>query len=309
MQAFTSILVDVDAAAAAQPALDRAARVARACGARLRVVDVISAPAEARRNLRADVEDELMTRRRQQLARIGYGVRDLPVDTDILAGPPADALIRDVLRFGHGLVVRSHARDLVTRGPAPFRAVDIHLFRQCPCPVWAVGPGAPPQYPRIVGAVDASAEDPVKRRLNRKIIEVALLLTHLQEGSLILLQAWRPFAEKRVLSHSTDEEFSAYLNSTRSRIKQDLARLVESFDDHLAGVQLELRRGDVEEVLPAFAVAEGIDVVVMGTMGRTGIARRLVGNTAERVLRRLPCSIVAVKPDDFVSAVHLNGST
>jgi nucleotide-binding universal stress UspA family protein len=185
MQAFRSILVDVDASAAAHPALDRAARVARSCGARLRVVDVISAPAEARRNLRADLEDELMTRRRQQLARIAYDVRDLPVETDILAGPPADALIRDVLRFGHDLVVRSHARDLIARGPA-FRAVDIDLFRRCPCPVWAVGPGATPQDPRIVGAVDASAEDPIKQQLNMKIIEVALLLTHFQEGSLSL---------------------------------------------------------------------------------------------------------------------------
>jgi nucleotide-binding universal stress UspA family protein len=123
------------------------------------------------------------------------------------------------------------------------------------------------------------------------------------------VQAWQPFAEKRVLSHSTDEEFSAYLDSTRSRIKQDLARLVDSFDERLAGVQVELRRGQIENVIPAFAVAEGVDVVVMGTRGRAGITRRVSGNTAERVLKRLPCSIVAVKPDEFVSPVRLNNST
>ena len=120
MNTFTSILVDIDATAAVQPALERAAEVARKCGAPLRVVDVMSPPAEARRALREDLEDELMARRREKLARIAYGLRDVVAETDILAGTPADALIEDVERFGHDLLVRSHARDIAARGPKPF---------------------------------------------------------------------------------------------------------------------------------------------------------------------------------------------
>lgn len=100
MNIFTSILVDVDATATAQPALERAAEIARKCGALLRIVDVMSAPADARRALRADLEDELMARRREQLARLAYGLRDVVAETDILAGTPVDALIEDVERFG-----------------------------------------------------------------------------------------------------------------------------------------------------------------------------------------------------------------
>jgi hypothetical protein len=55
-------------------------------------------------------------------------------------------------------------------------------------------------------------------------------------------------------------------------------------------------------VITEFILAEGIDLVVMGTMGRTGIAWRLVGNTAERVLQRSPCSVLAVKPDELCRA-------
>ena len=43
----------------------------------------------------------------------------------------------------------------------------------------------------------------------------------------------------------------------------------------------------------------------MGTMARSGIAGLLIGNTAERVLRKLPCSVLAVKPDGFVSPERL----
>jgi nucleotide-binding universal stress UspA family protein len=70
MQTFKSILVDIDVTAASQPALDCAARIARVCGVPLRIVDVMSAPAKARRSLRPDLEDELMARRREQLGRM-----------------------------------------------------------------------------------------------------------------------------------------------------------------------------------------------------------------------------------------------
>jgi hypothetical protein len=165
-----------------------------------------------------------------------YGVRNVPVDTDVLSGPPAAALIEDVVRFGHDLVVRAHTRDLVARGPKPLREVDIELFRGCPCPVWAVGPGAKPQSPTIVCAVDACSQDSVTRSLNTKIVDLALLLARLQEGSVVLLHAWRPVGEEHVYSYSTDDAFAAHLDDTRNLSKQCLARFAESFGQQLAGV-------------------------------------------------------------------------
>jgi nucleotide-binding universal stress UspA family protein len=291
----------VDATASVQPAVDRAAQIARACGAGLRIVDVVSASVDARRSLSPDLENELMTRRRQQLARIAYSVRDVPADLDLLSGPPADALIEDVGRFGHDLLVRAHTRDLVARGPKAFAAVDAELFRRCPCPVWAVGPGPAPPSPKIVCAVDASATDRVKEALSKRLVEVGQFFARVQGGSLILLNAWRPLAEEHVYSHATDDAFAAHLDNTRNGAKDRLARFAESFGTRLAGVQLELRRGALENVIGEFVVAEGVDLVVVGTLGRTGLTRRLVGNTAERVLQRVPCSVVAVKPDGFAS--------
>lgn len=44
----------------------------------------------------------------------------------------------------------------------------------------------------------------------------------------------------------------------------------------------------------------------MGTMNRTGVAGALVGNTAEKTLRQVACSALAVKPDGFVTSVRLD---
>ena len=60
-----------------------------------------------------------------------------------------------------------------------------------------------------------------------------------------------------------------------------------------------------EEVIPEFVVAEGVDILVMGTVARGGIPGLLIGNTAERVLRKITCSVLAIKPDEFVSPVRV----
>ena len=47
------------------------------------------------------------------------------------------------------------------------------------------------------------------------------------------------------------------------------------------------------------------EVAVLGTLSRTGIAGVLIGNTAERVLRQVDCSVFAVKPPGFESPIRL----
>ena len=49
-----------------------------------------------------------------------------------------------------------------------------------------------------------------------------------------------------------------------------------------------------------------IDLVVMGTVGRAGISGFITGNTAERLLPRIPCSLLAVKPPDYNTPVSLD---
>jgi nucleotide-binding universal stress UspA family protein len=68
---------------------------------------------------------------------------------------------------------------------------------------------------------------------------------------------------------------------------------------------VKLRRGDPEDVIPRFVVSEGVDLVVMGTVARAGIAGMLVGNTAERMLKRLSCAVLALKPAGFASPVRV----
>lgn len=304
MDPFKSILVDVDAEAVAQPALERAVHLARSCGARLTIADVMTGVTTARRHLPAALEDRLVATRRSQLGRLAAGVNEVHAESRLLVGRPATVLIQEILRANHDLLMRSHARDLTATGPQPFGAVDMELLRKCPCPVLLVRHGSPAPRPRIVAAVNATTEFGEERALNQKIIETMLLMaTSLEGSSAGLLHVWAPPGERTIRNYPADEEFGVYVEESRQQAAADLDRVVQSFEGRLDGVPATLLRGAPEKVIPSFVVSEGIDIVVMGTVARAGIAGMLIGNTAERILRKLPCSVLTVKPDGFVSPV------
>jgi nucleotide-binding universal stress UspA family protein len=96
-----------------------------------------------------------------------------------------------------------------------------------------------------------------------------------------------------------------YTRQVRALARSSLDYLARPFKGRLPDANVKLRRGDAEDVIPRYAVAEGIDLVVMGTVARGGIAGLLVGNTAERVLKRLSCAVLALKPEGFVSPVRI----
>jgi nucleotide-binding universal stress UspA family protein len=52
--------------------------------------------------------------------------------------------------------------------------------------------------------------------------------------------------------------------------------------------------GDPRAQIVAYAAAEGVDLIVMGTHGRTGAARFLLGSVAERVVREAPCPVLTL---------------
>jgi len=223
-----------------------------------------------------------------------------------LVGRPATVLIEEVLRSDHDLVMRSHARDTMS-GPRPFGAVDMELLRKCPCPVLLVRHGPPAAKPRIACAVDASTDDPDTQALNARIVEHALVMASaLGSDPPLLLHAWVPFAERAVRLHATADQFIGYVEHAQRHAVDTLTRLAQSFPGRLDEHATVLRRGLPEDVIPQFVVAEGVDVLVMGTVARAGLSGILIGNTAERLLRKLPCSVLTVKPDGFVSPIRLS---
>jgi nucleotide-binding universal stress UspA family protein len=68
--------------------------------------------------------------------------------------------------------------------------------------------------------------------------------------------------------------------------------------------------GDVAGVILDTAEAEEIDLIVMGTHGRSGVSRWIMGSVTERVLHGAPCPVLAVRSDEPLQhmLITLDGS-
>jgi nucleotide-binding universal stress UspA family protein len=304
MIALASILVDIDAVAPDHPALERAVGLAKRCGARVTIVDVLPrVPAGVRHFLTPDLEQELIDHRRERLKAVADGAQDVAVTTELLRGRPGTALIQEVLRSGHDLLVRSHGRDLA-EGPRPFGAIDMELLRQCPCPVWLVGrPGSPAGRWRILAAIHANPADAAEQTLNGTILAWALMLKAFGDAELTVLQAWTAYGASLLRSRMSPDEFAEFIEAARRTEDEAFSAFLEPFKERLTDVAVELVQGEPEDAIARFVESHGIDVVVMGTVARTGIAGLVMGNTAEKVLQRLRGSVLAVKPPGFASPV------
>lgn len=95
--------------------------------------------------------------------------------------------------------------------------------------------------------------------------------------------------------------------------KQRMEKLMERLKTNIGeemynqiSIQTHLIFGSAEEQLPLFATKNHCDLLVMGTVARTGISGLLIGNTAEDILSQLKCSVLAIKPKGFVSPITIN---
>lgn len=59
------------------------------------------------------------------------------------------------------------------------------------------------------------------------------------------------------------------------------------------------------EVIPALARKKRVELIVMGTVARTGIPGFFIGNAAEKTLAEVDCSVLAVKPKAFSTPIEI----
>jgi nucleotide-binding universal stress UspA family protein len=76
----------------------------------------------------------------------------------------------------------------------------------------------------------------------------------------------------------------------------ELERLSEPDLEHLSRVERCVRTGPPFLEIVRYAKDQDIDLIVMGTHGRTGLVHALIGSVAEKVVRKSPCPVLTVRP-------------
>ena len=240
------------------------------------------------------------------------------IETKVVEGTPFLEIIRDVLRNGRDLVVKSAegnggALDWL------FDTTDMHLLRKCPCPVWIIKSPEPTQIRRILAAVDFDELDPpnedAAEPLNRMILELAGSLAFLERSEFHVVHAWEAFGEDLMKSGRTaivKEEVESYVSKVRLGHRYWLDRLLRKARKWIGSKTYDavkpkthVPKGRAGKVIPSFASKLKVDLIVMGTVARTGIPGLIMGNTAETILSQISCFVLAVKPPNFITPVTL----
>ncbi|MDY0212295.1 MAG: universal stress protein [Desulfuromonadaceae bacterium] len=220
--------------------------------------------------------------------------------------------------------VLNNANDLVLK-PAEnpswlkriFGNFDMNLLRQCPCPIWLMKPHDTPSYNNILAAVDFDPLNPLGQdhELNREILDLASRLALSNVASLHIAHAWEAIGEKTLMSRdiTTLDGVADYVEKTHAPHRKGLYMLGEELRESLGtdtykrlSPSFHLPKGAGKKMIPQLAATLQADLVVMGTIARTGISGLIIGNTAEAILDQLACSVLAVKPSGFKTEVKLD---
>jgi universal stress protein A len=97
-------------------------------------------------------------------------------------------------------------------------------------------------------------------------------------------------------------EMTALCATRHERIRQRLQRILTVEEGARFCATGEVRTGRAAETIHDVAIERRVDLIVMGTHGRSGVAHLLVGSVAEKVVRNAPCAVLTVRPDIAGSA-------
>jgi nucleotide-binding universal stress UspA family protein len=250
------------------------------------------------------LEDVVLKERRDHLDRLAAALRDEGIEggAELLTGKPAEEITREVLRGAYDLVIKT-TRGKQSTGVG-LGTTALRLMRICPCAVWAVhatAEGGP--YKKVLAAINPCEGESQRARLNRKVLEVARSLAEFEGSELHVIHAWEAYAQDVLTMKMSEEQIAEYHQAAHDEAEARVERFLSGFDFAVAMENVHLVKGFREDAIPEFARENQVDVIVMGTIGRAGMSGLVIGNSAERLLDRVECSVLAIKPDDFVSPV------
>ncbi len=314
MQRFERILLVADGAPGEDEATRRALALARDSGAALTVTAVMKAPPKsldlaATDVSRKELQKVLSEEREARLKRLAadHSAEGVKIETKLLVGAPFVELVREVIRGKHDLVIKA-AQEERTTSAMLFGSTDLHLLRKCPCPVWILKSSQRKRYARILAAVDPDPGDKVAQGINRLILDLAVSLAQREKSELDVVHAWTLYGERTLRNRRVllEAEIQGLAEQVRAAHGAWIRELLAPYPPEERRAQVHLIKGEAGDVIPKVAEERRVDLIVMGTVARTGIPGFLIGNTAERVLARVDCSVLAVKPKGFVTPVTLS---
>lgn len=292
MKAIHKILVPVDFSKYADAAIDTAIEIAARYDASITLMNVFEPVALAfpedqsfyagaiTSDVMADLRNALAKKRDAAMAK---GAKNVSVELG--RGNPA-AAIKDFADAGeYGLIVMG---TLGRTGLAHFflGSVAERVVRTAPCPVLTVHERVK-SFSKILVPTDFSPDA-------QAALDAAIDVAARWQASITLLNVFQPVAytyptaggvfASLPIDHVLKDQLEGLDRLQRSAVAKGAKQ-----------VEIAQRTGHPATEICALALDGSFDLIAMGTHGRSGISRMLIGSVAERVVRTAPCAVLSIR--------------
>jgi len=325
MKRFKNILCIIQNTQESQSILERAVKLATDNQAKLTVASVIENSKTNfnifKKLLDVNIKTLLENEKKKELENLIQPFSNqLEIQIKIFFGTPFYEIIYNVLQNNYDLLIKiPENKDWLHR---LFSSNDMHLLRKCPCPVWFIKPDSPRSFNNIMAAVDVdidtqtkNEETQVQEKLNHQILQMASSLAVSELAKLHILHVWDAQGTSLMQGafvNMPDSEVIEYVENIQNLHSIKVKTLLQDAARTQVGDMLEFLEPDIHQVrglpskvIPQYIKKLHIDLIVMGTVARTGLAGVIMGNTAEDILSQIDCSVLAIKPPGFKTPISL----
>lgn len=296
---FGAILVAVaDPACRVQPSLDRGVQLAKATGARLVLFHAAFDSALSGRpffdSMRlARSRGSFMAERLRLLEKRASALRVAGIEVDVSVSweePAHEAVIRSALREKVDLVVAGR-HEHRAGSPFRYRLTDWELMRLCPRPLLVVHPMASMSAGgAVLAALDPTHAHDKPASLDARIVRHASAIANALGVDCHAMHSMPPGSYPVGASIAARKRFD-------QRMHAKIKKITAGAGTDLAAVHI--RHGGVARSLPSFAARLPAQIVAMGIISRRWMDRFVIGDTAESVIREVPCDLLLIKPENF----------
>jgi len=315
MKEISKILAVVDPTVKDQPAVGRAAWLAKSSDAELELLvcyynEYLSGDRLFDSPSLEKAREEVIESHEKYLETLAEPLRAdgiMVKTTAVWDHPLYEGIVRCAIESGAGLVVKdTHHHSAVTR--ALLTNTDWNLIRTCPIPLWLVKPQDLAETPVFVAAIDPMHQHDKPAALDDEILHVSKDYAAKLGGELHAFHSYDPRIAVATATANAYIPVSLPFDEIEKQMHEDhQKRFREITEFHkVDDDKAHLVAGLTHEELPMIADKLKADVVVMGAVARNRWKRLFIGATAERTLEHLPCDLLIIKPDWFQTPVDLD---
>ena len=313
MHELTKILSVIDPTVKDQPAMHRAAWLARNTGAELELLvcyynEYLSGDRLFDSPSLEKARNEVIGSHSKHLEEMAEPLRadGVVVTTSAVWDHPLyEGIVRHVVSSGADLVVKdTHHHSAVAR--ALLTNTDWNLIRTCPAPLWLVKPVDLQDEPVFIAAIDPMNEHDKPAALDDEILHTSKFIAAKVGGRVHAFHSYDPRIAVATATANAYIPVSLPFDEIEQQMHEDhQKRFHEITSFHgIDDDKSHLVAGLTHEELPMMAEELGAAAVIMGAVSRNRWKRLFIGATAERTLEYLPCDLLIIKPDWFQTPVE-----